>query len=159
MRGRRHAGLQNYVSHTDRNGYHTRVVSVPEPSTGQLIMRWNGTVDNGSCLESIIGSESVGFGLYFGPAKIGGKFASEARSAVLAEMAKKYASFESDTEFGRLSFTGNGTTATTADEQRLLAHWAQQVTMEAVGAHSITAVYSGDANWIGSTSPAMSYTV
>jgi len=137
---------QQYVFHTDRDGYHTRVVSAPAPTTGTPIMTWSGTADNGTCLESIIGAEGVGFGLCYGPAKLGGKFATEARQTVLAELAKKYASFEASGESGHLVFTGSGTTTATADEQRMIARWAQQVTLEAAGGESLAGMeYRGPA--------------
>lgn len=137
---------QTYLIHTDRDGYRTRVVSAPEPITGKPIMNWSGTVDNGHCYEAVIGADGVGFGLCYGPAKIGGKFAAEARSAVLAELARKYASFEADNEFGHLIFTGSGTAVATDDEQRQLTHWAQQVTMEAAGGESLAGMeYRGPA--------------
>lgn len=137
---------QTYVVHTDRDGYQSRVVAAPEPITGAPIMQWTGTVDNGNCYEAIIGAEGVGFGLCYGPAKIGGKFATEARQAVLAELAKKYASFEADNEFGHLIFTGSGTAVATADEQRAITRWAQQVTLEAAGGESLAGMeYRGPA--------------
>ena len=137
---------QTYVVHTDRDGYQSRVVAAPEPITGAPIMQWTGTVDNGNCYEAIIGAEGVGFGLCYGPAKIGGKFATEARQAVLAELAKKYASFEADNEFGHLIFTGSGTAVAMADEQRAITRWAQQVTLEAAGGESLAGMeYRGPA--------------
>lgn len=140
------ANGQTYVIHTDRDGYQSRVVAAPEPNTGTPIMQWNGPVDNGSCLEAIIGLEGVGFGLCYGPAKIGGQFASEARQTVLADLVKKYASFEADSEFGHLIFTGSGTTVATADDQRLMTRWAQQVTLEAAGGESLAGLeYRGPA--------------
>jgi len=137
---------QPYVVHTDRDGYQARVVSAPEANVGAPIMQWSGTVDNGRCYEATIGAEGVGFGLCFGPTKIGGKFATEARQAMLAEMAQKYASFESTGEVGHLIFTGKGSTVATADEQRQLTRWAQQVTMEAAGGESLAGLeYRGPA--------------
>jgi hypothetical protein len=50
-------------------------------------MAWSGTVDNGNCLESMIGVDGVAFGLCGGRPRLGGKFATEARQAALNEMA------------------------------------------------------------------------
>ncbi len=137
---------QTYVVHTDRDGYQARVVAAPEANVGTPIMQWSGTVDNGRCYDAVIGSDGVGFGLCYGPTKIGGKFATEARQAVLAEWASKYAPFESGGESGHLIFTGKGSTVATADEQRQLTHWAQQVTMEAAGGESLAGMeYRGPA--------------
>lgn len=137
---------QTYVVHTDRDGYQSRVVAAPEPITGAPIMQWTGTVDNGNCYEAIIGAEGVGFGLCYGPAKIGGKFATEARQAVLAELARKYAPFEADGEFGHLIFKGSGATVATAEDQVMITRWAQQVTLEAAGGESLAGMeYRGPA--------------
>lgn len=137
---------QQYVVHTDRDGYHSRVVSAPEPVIGTPIMNWTGTTDNGTCYEAIIGDKGVGFGLCYGPAKLGGQFATEARQNVLAELASKYAAFEADGEFGHLVFTGNGATVATAEEQRMITRWAQQVTLEAAGGESLAGLeYRGPA--------------
>jgi hypothetical protein len=137
---------QEYVIHTDEGGYQTRVASAPEPATGETIIAWSGPLDMRGCAESIIGQDGVGFGLCGGTAKLGGKFASEARQDVLGEMAAKYASFEGNNEFGSIRFTGKGSTAPTAEEQRLITRWAQMVTMEAGGGESLAGMeYRGPA--------------
>lgn len=137
---------QTYVIHTDRDGYQSRVVAAPEINVGTPVMQWNGTVDNGSCYESIIGADGVGFGLCYGPTKLGGQFATPARQAVLAELAKKYAPFEADGEFGHLIFKGSGAAVATADDQRMITRWAQQITLEAAGGESLAGMeYRGPA--------------
>ena len=122
---------QEYVIHTDEGGYQTRVAAAPEPSVGETIIAWSGPLDMRACVESIVGKDGVGFGLCGSTARLGGKFASEARQGVLSEMAAKYASFEGNNEFGSIRFTGEGSTAPTAEEQRLITSWAQMVTTEA----------------------------
>ena len=140
------ANGQTYVVHTDRDGYQSRVVAAPEINVGTPVMQWQGTVDNGRCYEAIIGADGVGFGLCYGPTKLGGQFATETRQAVLAELAKQYASFEADGEFGHLIFTGSGTTTASADVQQQLTRWAQQITMEAAGGESLAGMeYRGPA--------------
>jgi hypothetical protein len=151
---------QEYVIHTDEGGYQTRVASAPEPATGETIIAWSGPLDMRGCAESIIGQDGVGFGLCGATAKLGGKFASEARQDVLGEMAAKYASFEGNNEFGSIRFTGKGSTAPTAEEQRLITRWAQMVTMEAGGGESLAGMeYRGPAEMGNSdTSNARSWT-
>jgi hypothetical protein len=137
---------QEYVIHTDEGGYQTRLASAPEPAKGETIIAWSGPLDMRGCTESIISQDGVGFGLCAGTAKLGGKFASEARQDVLSEMAAKYASFEGNNEFGSIRFTGKGSTAPTAEEQRLITRWAQMVTMEAGGGESLAGMeYRGPA--------------
>ena len=141
---------QEYVIHTDEGGYQTRVASAPAPTIGEPIMAWSGPLDMRACAEAVIGTEGVGFGLCGSEAKLGGKFASEARQDVLKQMAAKYASFEGSNEFGSIRFTGQGSTAATAAEQRLITRWAQMATMEAGGGESLAGMeYRGPAE-IGS---------
>jgi hypothetical protein len=142
---------QEYVIHTDEGGYQTRVAAAPEPSTGGTIIEWSGSVDMRGCMESIIGNDGVGFGLCGSPAKLGGKYASEARQDVLKQMAAKYASFDGSNEFGTIRFAGTGSMAATPEEQRLITRWAQLVTMEAGGGESLAGMeYRGPAE-IGSS--------
>ena len=137
---------QEYVIHTDEGGYQVRVASAPAPEIGETIITWSGPLDMASCAEAVIGPQGVGFGQCYSEAKLGGKFASEARQAVLAEMARRYASFTADNEFGRVRFTGKGAAAPSADDQRSITRWAQMVTMEARGGESLAGLeYRGPA--------------
>lgn len=142
---------QEYVIHTDEGGYRTRVVTAPEPAIGETVIAWAGTVDNGSCMESSIGADGVAFGLCGGGARLGGKFAAEARRAVLSKLAGKYASFEGNNEFGRIRFAGHGSATATEAEQRQITRWTQIATMEAGGGESLAGMeYRGPAE-MGST--------
>jgi hypothetical protein len=94
---------QEYVIHTDEGGYQTRVASAPAPVIGETIIAWSGPLDMQACAEAVIGLEGVGFGQCGSNAKLGGRFASEARQTVLGEMARRYASF---TAANRLSGPG-----------------------------------------------------
>ncbi|MFN8441006.1 MAG: SH3 domain-containing protein [Caldilineaceae bacterium] len=135
-----------YVFHTDQSGYQARLAEAPETGTSEPIMAWTGNVDNGSCTESSISAEGVDFGLCGAPAKIGGKFAADARLAVLTELAGRYASFDTDNEFGHLSFKGTGSDAANLDVQTLLTRWAKMVTMEAAAGESLAGMeYRGPA--------------
>lgn len=137
---------QEYVIHTDEGGYQVRVASAPAPEIGETIITWSGPLDMQACAEAIIGAEGVSFGLCGSEAKLGGKFASEARQDVLKQMAAKYASFEGSNEFGSIRFTGQGSTAPTADEQLSITRWAQMATMEAGGGESLAGMeYRGPA--------------
>ena len=142
---------QEYVIHTDEGGYQMRVASAPAPEIGETIITWSGPLDMAGCAEAVIGPQGVGFGQCYSEAKLGGKFASEARQAVLVEMARSYASFTADNEFGRVRFTGKGAAAPSADEQRMITRWAQMVTMEARGGESLAGLeYRGPAE-VGSS--------
>ncbi len=137
---------QEYVIHTDSGGYQTRVAAAPEPAIGKRVIAWSGPVDYWGCMESVIGTAGVGFGRCSGQAKIGGKFASDARQAVLAEMAGKFASFTSSNEFGTIHFSGDGSATATAEEQRMITRWAQLVSQEAGGGESLAGLeYRGPA--------------
>ncbi len=141
---------QEYVIHTDSGGYQTRVAAAPEPQIGKLIIGWSGPVDYWGCMESIIGTSGVGFGRCGSEAKIGGKFASDARQAVLAEMASKFAPFTGNHEFGTIRFMGDGPATATTEEQRMITRWAQMVSQEAGGGESLAGLeYRGPAE-IGS---------
>ena len=49
----------------------------------------------------------------------------EHRQAVLAEMARKFASFTGSNEFGTIRFSGDGSAVATAEEQRMITRWAR----------------------------------
>jgi hypothetical protein len=137
---------QEYVIHTDEGGYQVRVASAPAPEIGETVIAWSGPLDMQACAEAVIGLEGVGFGQCGSNAKLGGRFASEARQTVLGEMARRYASFTAENEFGSMRFAGRGSTAPSAEEQRTITRWAQMVTMEARGGESLAGLeYRGPA--------------
>ena len=129
-------GDEEYVIHTDRDGYRTRVAVAPEPEIGQMVLAWGGAFDNGECMEAIIGDEGVAFGLCGGRPRIGGKFASEARVVVMNDWVSKYASFDAETEFGSVRLVGSGSTAATPAEQEMIGRWASMAAMEAAAGAS-----------------------
>jgi hypothetical protein len=103
------------------------------------------TVDNGSCQDVLVGPDGVAFG-YCGLALFGGKFVSEARQATLAEFAARYASFQAETELGKITFTGAGDQIATPEEQMQLAGWVQLLVMEAASGVPMGGLaYSGPA--------------
>lgn len=143
---------ETYVVHTDEGGSQMRVAAAPAPAVGQAIIAWNGTVDNGSCYESLIGVNGVAFGPCYGQNKIGGKFVTEARQSVLQDLAAKYDSFEANNEFGSVRFTGTGSTPASEADQQLITRWAQMVTMEAAGGESLAGMeYRGPAEVLDPT--------
>ncbi|MBX3010938.1 MAG: hypothetical protein KF832_05500 [Caldilineaceae bacterium] len=142
---------QTYVIHTDRDGYHSRVATAPPPAIGEMVLAWGGTFDNGECMEAMIGSEGVGFGLCGGQGQLGGQFVSPARQAVLAAWVAEYAPFDAETDFGSIRLVGTGTTMAAPAEQQLIGRWAQLVAMEAAAGESLAGLgYQGPAD-MGST--------
>ncbi len=122
---------EEYIFHTDRDGYRYRIATAPEPAIGAMLMAWGGTFDNGECMEAIIGTDGVAFGMCGGQPMIGGRFASDARLAVLNEWIDTYAPFDAETDFGSVRLVGVGATAATLEEEQMLGRWAQMVAMEA----------------------------
>lgn len=144
---------QTYVIHTDRDGYHTRVATAPAPAIGETLLAWGGTFDNGECMEALIGTEGVGFGLCGGQSQLGGKFVTEARQAVLAAWVAQYAPFDAETDFGSIRLVGTGTALATPAEQQMIGRWAQTVAMEAAAGESLAGMsYQGPAE-MGSPDP------
>ncbi len=142
-----------YVIHTDRDGYQTRVATAPAPAIGEMLLAWGGTVDNGECMEAIIGTAGVSFGRCGGQAPIGGKFVTDARQAVIAAWVATYAPFDAETEFGSIRLVGTGSAVATPEEQALIGRWAQLVAMEAAAGESLAGLsYQGPAE-LGSPDP------
>lgn len=127
---------QAYTFHTDRDGYRSRVAAAPEPEVGEMLMAWGGTVDFGDCMEAIMGTDGVAFGMCGGHPKIGGNFVSDARRAVLTEWVERYAAFDAETDFGSVRLVGQGSAVATPEEERLIGRWAHMVTMEAMAGES-----------------------
>ena len=154
MRRRRHTGNQidaaangdEYVIHTDREGYRSRVASAPEPEIGETILAWTGTLDNGECMEALIGDEGVAFGRCGGIPRIGGKFARDTRVHVLEEWATRFASFDAETDYGSVRLTGSGASIATPAEQEMIGHWADLAAREAAAGESVAGLgYQGPA--------------
>lgn len=120
-----------YVFHTDRDGYRSRLASGPEPRVGDTVLEWSGTFDNGECMEARIGTDGVAFGLCGGSPRIGGHFVSDARTGVLAGWAQKYASFDAQTDYGSVRLNGSGSAIATQEEQEQIGRWAGMVAREA----------------------------
>lgn len=137
---------EEYLYHTDRDGYRSRLVAAPELEITDAILEWSGPVDNGECVEALINAETVGFGLCGGSPKIGGHFVADARPAVLMQWAATFASFDAETEFGSVRFVGSGSDAATPEEQQMMARWARTVAMEAAAGESLAGMsYHGPA--------------
>ncbi len=127
---------QEYIFHTDWEGYRHRIAAAPEPNIGVLLMAWGGTFDNGECMEALLGSEGVAFGMCGGRPMIGGAYAADARLDVLNEWITTYAAFDAETDFGSMRLVGAGEKVATPEETQLLGRWAQMVAMEAAAGES-----------------------
>jgi hypothetical protein len=83
----------------------------------------------------VVGDQGIAFGLCGGPLRSAG-YASEQRAEDLDYFKKTFASFESDTRAGKLSFYTQGDRQAAPAEQRMIAEWARLVYLEAAGGHS-----------------------
>ncbi len=143
-----------YVLHTDKRGARYRLATAPQPQIGNLLLAWGGTFGNSESMEALIGTEGVAFGLSGGRPQIGGKFASEARQAILNEWVSQYAAFDAETDFGSIRLMGTGSTVATPAEQQIIGQWAQLVAMEAAAGEPLGSLrYEGPAEF-GSTDTA-----
>ena len=138
---------QEYSYHSDNQGYWARLVAGPDAAVGRPIITWQGTVDNGSCMQATIGAGGVAFG-GCGGTMLGGKFVAPQRAALLAELAARYRSFSAVTDAGQIEFTGQGSAAATPAEELRIAAWSQKVTMEAAAGAAF-----GGIGWFGPTQP------
>lgn len=137
---------QEYVIHSDRDGYQTRVAAAPAPAIGEMLLAWGGTFDNGECMEAIMGTTGVSFARCGGQNPIGGKFVTPARQAVLNGWIAAYAPFDAETDFGSIRLVGTGTAVATPEEQATIGRWAQLVAMEAAAGQRLAGMsYQGPA--------------
>jgi hypothetical protein len=136
---------ETYTYHTDQNGSWYRLIEGPEVQVGERVAEWRGTADNGACLQATFGTDGIAFGAC-GGVQTAGRYVSEARRAVLQEMASIYAPFQADTEAGMLDFAGTGDTRANSEEQAALARWGQTAAMEATAGQSFAGLrYDGPA--------------
>jgi hypothetical protein len=68
--------------------------------------------------------------------RMGGKLVSPEREDELADLIATYAPFEAETPAGIVTFTGAGSVIATAAEQRMIAEWARQASLEASAGRS-----------------------
>jgi len=119
---------QPYEYRTNQDGSAVRLASAPEPAVGKAAIEWQSP--DSPCQTAAISPQGVAFGACGGPL-MGGKLAGDGRAEELAEFVTTYASFQAETPAGRVTLTGQGTTAASPAEQRMVAEWARLVAQEA----------------------------
>lgn len=124
---------EQYEYHTNIDGSFVQLASAPEANIGDLLMSWQQTLD--TCQAAQFGTQGVIFGPCMG-VQMGGRLVSPEREEQLADLIATYAPFEAETAAGIVTFNGQGDTEAAPVEQRMIAEWARQASLEASAGRS-----------------------
>jgi hypothetical protein len=116
--------------HTNDDGSSIVQAQAVQPQTTPAVMTWELQGEN--CQTAQFSSIGVQYGYCKGDQKTA-SFVDPQRAAELKMLEQSYQSFTADTKAGKITFTGKGSQAATAAEQRSLAEWARMVALEASG--------------------------
>lgn len=128
---------QQYEYHTNSDGSFVQLFSAPEANTGDVLISWQQTLD--TCQSAQIGTEGIAYGPCMG-VLMGAQFVEPSRSSELGDLVATYAPFEAETPAGIVTFQGQGSTAATPAEQRMIAEWARLAVQEASAGRSSAAL-------------------
>jgi len=122
-----------YEYHTDQDGKHVVLVSVPESPSEGSILGWNSLSE--PCTTVEISLDEV----YSGPCEADLAWIGDippARAVELARFAELYAPQARETASGVVTWRGSGTVIATPVEMRMLAEWTRLVYDETVSGRS-----------------------
>jgi hypothetical protein len=123
-----------YEYRTDQTGNLVVLAEGPEAQVENPVILWT-SADNTECQTAQIGEQVIAAGSCNGPL-LPGRFVSRERQNRLIDMAARYASFETETPAGKISFNGQGEILATPRQQRMIAEWAQLAAQEAISGRS-----------------------
>lgn len=131
------AGGKQYVYRTDESGQAVRAETAATGSAGQTsaggsepVITLSRDVD-GACQDTRVNAQGVSFGAC-GMEMATAPFTGDAaRLAQLEEMRRLFSSFSASTPAGKVTFVGQGPLPASANEQRMIAEWANLVGQEA----------------------------
>jgi hypothetical protein len=128
---------QQYEYHTNSDGSFVQLFSAPEANVGDVLITWQQTLD--TCQSAQIGTGGIAYGPCMG-VQMGAQFVEAARSSELEDLVATYAPFEAETPAGSVTFNGQGSTAATPAEQRMIAEWARLAVQEVSAGRSSAAL-------------------
>lgn len=120
-------GLDTYEFRTDVTGEQIRVAGAPQGRSGDPLVTWS---DSRSFSMMIIGTQRVATGRRGRPL-IAAPLAVPARATELQDFLARYAPFQVQTPAGEIALRGVGASRASETEQRMIAEWARQVSLEA----------------------------
>ncbi|MGL4648190.1 MAG: hypothetical protein ACRC1H_02180, partial [Caldilineaceae bacterium] len=119
-----------YVIHSDPAGNNYRLVEAPEAQVGEVVLDWTGNPAMGDCQNVTFGRDGVAYGRCFQPMRMQGVLDFGDRAGELEFFRTTYAPFTATSEAGEVTLSGAGSREATPAEQRMVAEWAQMVTLE-----------------------------
>lgn len=124
-----------YQINTDAQGQSIALAASPDLELEDSVIRWESP--DSPCQAAQLGLDGMIYGLCAG-AELGSDYVAEDRVEQLQEFADTYQSFEAETSAGLVIFEGQGDTEASEAEQRMIAAWAQLVSIEtSIGQRSL----------------------
>lgn len=121
-----------YELHTNVDGSQVVLAGKLAAPMGTLYMRLRRNTDTADCFQVLVSSSGVAQGAC-SSVLTAALFSDAARPQELSDLVAQFASFEAQTPSGWFEFTGRGTMATVAEQQRALAAWVELTAQELFG--------------------------